>query len=722
MLCIEVRWNLAMHSAWCSFYVGEYGKEETMNIKGKKICDNCFYDIKNEPCSNCGYKKSQYHPEAGILPVGTVLKQRYHIGLVLGRGGFGVTYKAYDMQMEKIVAIKEYYPNGIAHRDTGTTQMTLTDATQKESFNTGAEKFFEEAKTVSRFNGNPNIVSVYEFFYENSTVYYVMEYLEGCDLKHYIKEQGGKISEEQVMTILNVITDALFITHNLNVMHRDISPDNIYISRNGEVKLIDFGAARQVIAEQSKSLSVILKQGFAPLEQYQRKGKQGPWTDIYALGATCLYALTGKVPDDATERIENPSIGEAVEYGIDEKLWKVLEKCLSVRTVDRYQSVLELKEALKEIDIVPAPFILAEKEEIPLTVAVSGDYNVDSNLRDIQATVAVGMEMGPVYDATTDNKEEKKSTILLFLKSTRGIIVIAAILVVIIVAVAGTVIVATSRGKDSIANNNGGNNVVNNSTEQTESADDTGSESITDDSQEYNTEGTEERNTETESQNPVTEEPTPQPPASEEPAPQPPASETPTPQPPASEEPTPQPSESEEPETSYVENVYCATYADVSIEHDSQMVRANYGYYTGEWKNNAPNGKGYFIFDEDDGTVNNFAVRYIYYGTWADGVFHGEGTRVYVRFNKRENSYPTINTVNWIPYMSEEVSFEVEGERYATSEVVSISTGTWINGNEGGSNTAYYGNAIDGYRYYTLIDGSKNNATKYSWDGHFLLE
>ena len=508
-----------------------------MNIKGKKLCDNCFYDIKNEPCSNCGYKKSQYRPEAGILPVGTVLKQRYHIGLVLGRGGFGVTYKAYDMQMDKIVAIKEYYPNGIAHRDTGTTQMTLTDATQKESFNTGAEKFFEEAKTVSRFNGNPNIVSVYEFFYENSTVYYVMEYLEGCDLKHYIKERGGKISQGQVMTVLNVITDALLITHSLDVMHRDISPDNIYINSNGEVKLIDFGAARQVIAEQSKSLSVILKQGFAPLEQYQRKGKQGPWTDIYALGATCVYALTGKVPDDATERIENPELGEAGEYGIDEKLWAVLEKCLAIRTVDRYQSVLELKEALKEVNIIPAPIVLAKKEEIPLTVAVAGDYSSHSTSNDIQATVAVDVTENQISGADMENKEESKPPILMFLQSRNGIMALAAVLVVLVVAIAVIVIASSSGGNNQVANNGGNNNVVNNSSNQPETNEDTTSEPEQDDSSEQNTEGAGEVGDNTQG----TENDTQKPPASEEPTPQPPVSETPTPQPPASETPTPQP-------------------------------------------------------------------------------------------------------------------------------------------------------------------------------------
>lgn len=165
-----------------------------LNINGKKLCSNCFNRIKSEPCPDCGYKKNTYRPDVGILPVGTMLKGRYSVGCVLGKGGFGVTYKAYDMRDDRIVAVKEYYPNGLVHRDTGTTQISVSNVQYEENFKTGADKFFEEAKTVSRFNGNPNIVNVYEFFFENGTVYYAMEYLDGVDLKHYLKSNGGKLS------------------------------------------------------------------------------------------------------------------------------------------------------------------------------------------------------------------------------------------------------------------------------------------------------------------------------------------------------------------------------------------------------------------------------------------------------------------------------------------------------------------------------------------------
>lgn len=357
-----------------------------MNDNGRKICNNCFRQIKTEPCKYCGYKKSAYRPEAGILPVGTVLKKRYCIGEVLGKGGFGVTYKAFDTVDSKIVAVKEYYPSGLVHRDTGTTQISVSSKQYEDNFKVGADKFFEEAKMVSRFNGNPNIVNVYEFFYENGTVYFAMEYLDGVDLKHFVKERGGKLPQENVLYIADIITDALLIAHSMNVLHRDISPDNIFILNNGEVKLIDFGAARQVLAEQSKSISVILKQGFAPLEQYQRRGKQGPWTDIYALGATLYYVITGKMPDEVTERLDFPDIGSADEYGVDPEFWEIIRKCMEVRAADRYQAVFELKEKLNALSIKPSPLIwdevpdkekdivdVATQNVIPGTVAVQAD-------------------------------------------------------------------------------------------------------------------------------------------------------------------------------------------------------------------------------------------------------------------------------------------------------------------------------------------------------------
>ena len=691
-----------------------------MNIKGRKICDNCFTDIKNEPCNVCGYKKTQYRQEVGVLSVGTVLKKRYHIGAVLGRGGFGITYKAYDNIQDRIVAIKEYYPNGIAHRDTGTTQISVADSSQTETFNAGAEKFFEEAKTVSRFNGNPNIVGVYEFFYENSTVYYVMEYLEGCDLKTYIKNNGGKITQGQIMTLLNTITDALVITHSLNVMHRDISPDNIYIQKNGDVKLIDFGAARQVLAEQSKSLSVILKQGFAPLEQYQRKGKQGPWTDIYALGATCVYSLTGKIPDDATERIEEPSIGKAVDYGVDEKLWAILEKCLAVRTADRYQTVLELKEALALVPIIPIPFFIPQMNDIPLTVAVSAEP--------IGETVAVAEGFVPIQ---TEEKENKKTSVLLFFKSVKGVIVIATIVVFAVIAVAVAFVASHGKDRNDGYVGNDGTSVLDNSTpENTQPIEpDNTTEFIpTEENTEVITQETTPEPTQPSTAKP-TQAPTTKPTQAPTTKPTEPPTTKPT-EPPTTkptEPPTTKPTEpptTEEPSTqeTYVTNKYCTVFVDAyaNAKRESDYSSWVGGYYTGEVVDGEPYGSGYFIYTDESGYTYDYKITYIFIGNWADGYFQGNGKRVTVKYSK-EKTTPSVDTTDWTQYAQKTGTSKIDGLKGA--EWVKIVDGTWVKGRPTNfMKMRYIETNLSGYYMTTNINGLYQDSSKVSWNGIFSLK
>ncbi|MCM1307622.1 MAG: protein kinase, partial [Butyrivibrio sp.] len=286
-------------------------------------------------------------------------------------------------------------------------------------------------------------VNVYEFFYENSTVYYSMEYLDGVDLKHYIKSCGGRLSQENALFIMNVITDALLIAHSMNVLHRDISPDNIFVMKDGGIKLIDFGAARQVLAEQSKSLSVILKQGFAPLEQYQRRGKQGPWTDIYALGATLFYVLTGKLPDEATERLDYPDIGNAADYGVSAELWEIIRKCMEVRAADRYQSVSLLKEDLNKLEIALLPLIAdsGKKGDYPPTIPLTA-INEQS-----LATGTAAASVAAAARVENDDSDDKKSGAPIpFMRSAKGKLVIcAAAAVLVLGAVIGVVLGSQAR-------------------------------------------------------------------------------------------------------------------------------------------------------------------------------------------------------------------------------------------------------------------------------------
>lgn len=340
-----------------------------ITIAGKNLCENCFSEISSEPCSVCGFCGQEQISDPTTLASGSVLQGRYAVGRVIGKGGFGITYLAYDIKHEEKIAIKEYYPYGIALRSPETTVVSVTSEETADVFKKGAEKFYDEARLVAAFNGNPSIVSVYDFFYENDTVYYTMEYLEGTTLKDYV-DKNGVITAGQAVLVAERISSALMTAHSSNILHRDISPDNIMICNDGKIKLLDFGAARQVVANASQSLSVILKQGFAPLEQYQKKGRQGPWTDIYSLGATLYYAMTKDIPDDPMSRFEDDAEYSSNKYSIYAPLWEMIRKATMLRIEDRYNNVFEFRAELSSLGIEPEP--LVQYEPKPQTILPEG--------------------------------------------------------------------------------------------------------------------------------------------------------------------------------------------------------------------------------------------------------------------------------------------------------------------------------------------------------------
>lgn len=225
------------------------------------------------------------------LTQGSVLAGQYVIEKVLGQGGFGITYKAVDHKTGQAVAVKEFFPDSMATR----TQTTVTafSGERGESFAYGKACFLQEAETLAQFIGNENIVRVQSYFEENNTAYFVMDFVEGISFDAYIKERGGKISYEEAEKILVPVMDALAAVHSRGIIHRDVTPDNIYITKDGTVKLLDFGAARYSLGDKSRSLDVVLKHGFAPKEQYTRRGKQGAYTDVYTLGASFYFAVAG---------------------------------------------------------------------------------------------------------------------------------------------------------------------------------------------------------------------------------------------------------------------------------------------------------------------------------------------------------------------------------------------------------------------------------------------
>ena len=312
----------------------------------KDFCPNCFEEKPSQGvCPHCGYDPTgdqEKFPMA--LKAGTVLGGKYIIGRVLGEGGFGVTYLAQDYHEKTIVAVKEYFPDSLAAR-TGDSKLTPFTGEREEAFNYGKECFLEEAKTLSRFIGSETIVRVYSYFEENNTAYFAMEYIHGKSLLDDLNEQGGKLSFEETKKILLPVMDALDLIHGEGIVHRDISPDNVLLTDDGGVKLIDFGAARYSLGDRSRSLDVVLKHGYAPMEQYTRRGRQGPYTDVYALCATMYKCLTGKTPPDAVDRMDEDTLIPPSTLGVSipQQAEDALMKGLSIQYRDRYQSIRELK-------------------------------------------------------------------------------------------------------------------------------------------------------------------------------------------------------------------------------------------------------------------------------------------------------------------------------------------------------------------------------------------
>ena len=317
----------------------------------EKACANCFsaVDINEQICPYCGFDCSEEEYHSYSIAGGTLLNDRYVIGKVIGTGGFGITYLAYDTHSEKVIAVKEYYPHGIAVRsDDGLTLEPLGSA-NSDFYRKGIYRFLHEGKYIAKFETASEIMGIYDVFMENGTAYYVMEHFNGITLKAYT-DKYGRISAQQAVYIAEHISVAFDVIHKGGIIHRDVSPDNIMLCRNGSVKLIDFGAARS-FTDDDNGLSVMLKQGFTPLEQYQRNGRQGAWTDIYSLGASLYYALTLCMPDDPMSRFDDDSTFDAQLSPLPEKLSGLICKACAVRAKDRFQSAEELMQALKSCDI-----------------------------------------------------------------------------------------------------------------------------------------------------------------------------------------------------------------------------------------------------------------------------------------------------------------------------------------------------------------------------------
>jgi serine/threonine protein kinase/TPR repeat protein len=325
---------------------GRGGEEARMTTPTSELCPSCFAPLAagGLPCGACGFRGVE--PSArneGELLLGALLRDRYAIGRVLGRGGFGITYLAWDTRLRRHRAIKEYFPRGVVTREVTRTDVSVVSG-QTKLYEIGMEKYLEEARLLAQFEAHPCIVSPLDFFEENQTAYLVMEYLEGETLRAYVARQGGRIPYPTALRVLAPVIEALATVHRAGILHRDVSPDNIFLTTSGEAKLLDFGAARQRLVDSSQSMTVILREHYAPPEQYTKSGRQGSWTDVYAFGATFYMAITGHSPPPAPERLLQDRIEWPSRMGVSMPALaeQALMGALAVRAEERPQQIEEL--------------------------------------------------------------------------------------------------------------------------------------------------------------------------------------------------------------------------------------------------------------------------------------------------------------------------------------------------------------------------------------------
>jgi len=325
----------------------------------RQYCPYCMNPVSDgESCKSCGLTAGSYTPNENHLPPGTVLNGRYLIGRVLGEGGFGITYIGCDLRLELKVAIKEYFPIDKVQRISSVSlDLSVPSSYAEHGFLSGKDRFLEEARIMARMDKQPEIVSVRDFFECHNTAYIVMEYVEGTTFKQLVTQRGGGIPAHELLPLIEPLFGALTNLHELGLIHRDISPDNLMLER-GRVRLIDFGCARQPERGEA-TMTIVLKHGYAPIEQYTNRG-QGPWTDVYALSATIYYCLVGQRPPQAMDRASEDELILPRKLGVDltEAQEQAILRGMGIRRSQRFASVAQFYAALyraPESETEPTP-------------------------------------------------------------------------------------------------------------------------------------------------------------------------------------------------------------------------------------------------------------------------------------------------------------------------------------------------------------------------------
>jgi serine/threonine protein kinase len=333
------------------------------------------------------------------LPAGYAL-QEYRIEKVLGVGGFGLTYLALDGNLNLRVALKEYLPDDIATRSADQSIGPLSAATA-DTFGWGKQRFLDESRTVASFR-HPNIVRVMRFFEANGTAYMVMEFVEGAALMEWVKPRRP-LSEAQLTALIAPLLDGLEVVHRAGFLHRDIKPGNIYVREDGSPVLIDFGSARQ----QASDLTVVVSQGYAPFEQYHSHGKQGPWSDLYALAGVLYWIVTGNRPHEATARIRADTMPSALQTA-DRSLYRpaflaAIDWALAPNEEQRPQTVAEWRDAL----LAAQPPKAEKTHVLPKTTKTSVAFD-PALLNKLETALA--QHLGPIANVVVRNAARQAST------------------------------------------------------------------------------------------------------------------------------------------------------------------------------------------------------------------------------------------------------------------------------------------------------------------------